>query len=220
MGGQACAVATSLTAQGKQTFAALPVSAKIIRQQIDAILELGEIDAVKLGMIPSRLLLNEIVLGLNSVKAPWIIDPVILSSKGEKLSTLRPDDFIRLGHSSRTITPNLEELGWLTGTPTGLKGSPVQRHSAEMLLDHGFGAVVVKGGHPPEKASDELYLPGHLQVFSSPKLPRSAQVRGTGCRFASALAVRLGEKKTHPIAVRDAKAYVRRYIQRAEEVLR
>jgi len=51
-GGVPLVAAAAVTAQGRKTFSWTPVAPALVDAQIRGLLELGPIDAVKLGMIP------------------------------------------------------------------------------------------------------------------------------------------------------------------------
>jgi hydroxymethylpyrimidine/phosphomethylpyrimidine kinase len=206
-GGVGLGVAASLTAQGDRTFLLRPVAPAVLRRQIRALRELGgTIDAVKLGAIPSPKHLAAIRSALAGQRGWWVVDPVTRSSRGESLSTLR--HYWRLAGPRTVITPNLQELEWLA------PGKGDVEASAARLLDRGFAAVVVKGGHSEgARAIDWIVTQRGVVRLSARRIPRTAAVRGTGCRFASALATGLGGREALETAVRKAKRLVGRFIR-------
>ncbi|HZI02902.1 MAG TPA: bifunctional hydroxymethylpyrimidine kinase/phosphomethylpyrimidine kinase, partial [Archangium sp.] len=113
------------------------------------------------------------------------------------------------------LTPNLDEASWLLGGRE-VRSVEEAREAGRALVEKGFGAVLVKGGHRPTGAVDVLCLPERDVVLEGKRLPRSRERRGTGCRLASALAVELGRGRALVQASRRAKAHVARYLQRGE----
>jgi hydroxymethylpyrimidine/phosphomethylpyrimidine kinase len=204
-------LATALTAQGARTFAVDQVSPRMFGLALSAALELGEPHAVKVGMAMRAQLR---VLRRRAGKSAWVVDPVTRTSRDEPLSDLAPGDYLRLGAPNVILTPNLPELAWLTGMerPLGPEGV---LWGAEQLLGEGFGAVVVKGGHarPGVPLTDFLVTPQGATRLISSWLLRSEDKRGTGCRFASALAAELAEGRSLRQAVMAARAYVRSYLK-------
>jgi len=85
------------------------------------------------------------------------------------------------------------------------------------LVVHGFGAVLVKGGHRERGAVDVLCMPGQTRLLKGKRLPRKPERRRTGCRWASALSVELGRGRSREAAARRAKALVTRYLRTGKE---
>ncbi len=210
-GGVAQGIATALTAQGPQTFATSAVPLRMLGAQIRAVLELGRIDAVKLGMVPDARALRAICAELQGLKALWVVDPVTWTSSGERLSRLKPTDYLALANQRVTITPNLLEAAWLLGTATPLRTVEQAAHAGRELVCRGFGAVIIKGGHRGDGATDVVCQPGAVLYLEGRRLRRSsARHRGTGCRFASALATALVRGRTMADAAWEAKEFVAR----------
>jgi hydroxymethylpyrimidine/phosphomethylpyrimidine kinase len=187
------AIATALTAQGAGRFSMTPVDPRVIRKQLDAV---GAFDAIKLGMVPNRAVLKAIAPWIGSV---WtVIDPVVRTSRGERLSTLTPADYLALAGPKVAITPNVAEAEWL---------------GEERLLRAGFGLIVIKGGHRPGAPDDLVITPSKTTVLRGSRIQkRTSSHRGTGCRFASALAVGLARERSAVAASRSAKALVRKFL--------
>lgn len=207
------AIATALTAQGMKTFRSDPVEAKLISSQIRAALELGPIDSVKLGMIPSASQLDAIRRALRSVDAWWVVDPVVRSSKGEPLSELTEKHYLKLAGPKVVLTPNADEAAWLTGDRSTERTVDAAEAHARALVARGFGAVVVKGGHLDGRPVDVLVAGDRVRRFSSSRLERPVSIRGTGCRYASALASALASGLDLDESVRAANVFVRRHLR-------
>jgi hydroxymethylpyrimidine/phosphomethylpyrimidine kinase len=206
-GARAYGVVTAVTAQGR-VFHAAPVRLATLRRQLRACLTDGRLGAVKLGMVPSRRHLAVVRTVLASFEGWWVVDPVVASARGERLSRLRASDYLALAARRAVLTPNLPELAWLTGTDAA---DPVV--AARSLVGAGFGAVVVKGGHADGTAVDWVVSREGVLRLEGPRLRRSAHKRGTGCRFASALAGGLARGLSLEAAARRAKRVVRDYLR-------
>lgn len=188
---EALAVVTCITAQGVEPRSA-PVEPALIAAQLKAVADSGPIHAVKVGVIPDRAALGVIVEWLAALAVPTVVDPVRVSSRGLQLSTLEDADFIALARKFVVLTPN--------------------RREAEALQRlRGFGAIVVKSVRP---GRDAVFLPAEqAPIWLNGKvLPRSPLHRGTGCRFASAMAVELAKGHTVVHASRAAKRIVRKFL--------
>ncbi|MFT3835512.1 MAG: bifunctional hydroxymethylpyrimidine kinase/phosphomethylpyrimidine kinase [Myxococcaceae bacterium] len=188
-------VITALTAQGKRF--ALQSNARFLKPQLDSALSNGPVGAVKLGMIPDRASLAVLVGTLERLRVPVVVDPVTFSSRGERLSKLRPADFLRLAGHFSVITPNAAEAEWLGGP--------------RVLLDSGYRAVVVKGG---ETGVDRLFTAEGERAFRGRPLRRTPSHRGTGCRFATAVACGLAAGAPIGDATVAAKRLVRKFLSR------
>jgi hydroxymethylpyrimidine/phosphomethylpyrimidine kinase len=205
-------VAAAVTAQGEATFAWAPVAPALVAAQIRALRELGAIDAVKLGMLPGPGQLRAIRLALRGTRVPWVVDPVVRASSGGRLSGLGRRDYLALAGPGVWLTPNALEAAWLLGLPR-LDDVDEARRAAELLEALGFDGVVVKGGHLAGRAViDTLASGGRVRRFRSARLPRGPEHRGTGCRFASALATELGRGRDAEASVARAREVVRRLL--------
>jgi hydroxymethylpyrimidine/phosphomethylpyrimidine kinase len=90
------------------------------------------------------------------------------------------------------------------------------QHAADRLLLLGPEAVVIKGGHlGGDRVVDLLRTAdGVERRFDSPRVP-SRPMHGTGCAFASAIAVGLAEGMTLEGSVDLARRYVAEAIRTA-----
>ena len=209
-GGVPLVVAAAVTAQGARTFAWEAVAPALVAAQIRAVRELGAVDAVKLGMIPGRAQLRAVCRALRGARVPWVVDPVVRASSGGRLSGLGRTDYLGLAGEGVWLTPNAVEAAWLLGTER-LDGVDEARRAAELLEALGFEGVVVKGGHLAGRAvRDTLATGGRVRVLAGSRLPRGPAHRGTGCRFASALATELARGTAPGRSVARARALVRR----------
>ena len=219
-GGVPLVVAAAVTAQGRRTFGWSAVSPALVASQIRGLRELGPIDAVKLGMIPGAPQLRAARRALGGVKVPWVVDPVVRASTGGRLSGLGRRDYLLLAGPDVWLTPNAVEAAWLLGVRR-IGDVTEARRAAEVLEALGFGGVVVKGGHLPGRTVvDVLAWKGRAHSFRSTRLPRGPGHRGSGCRFASALAKELGAGVPPRRAVGAARKVVRASLREGPNVSR
>jgi hydroxymethylpyrimidine/phosphomethylpyrimidine kinase len=209
-GGVPLVVAAAVTAQGRKTFSWTAVAPPLVEAQIRGLRELGSIDAVKLGMMPGPAQLRAVQRALSGTRVPWVVDPVVRASSGRRLSGLGRRDYLDLAGPGVWLTPNAVEAAWLLGV-RALADAGETGRAAELLEALGFEAVVVKGGHLGGRTVvDVLAWEGRVRAFRSGRLPRRPEHRGTGCRFASALATELGRATAAERSVGRARALVRR----------
>jgi hydroxymethylpyrimidine/phosphomethylpyrimidine kinase len=213
-GGLPLAVPTALTAQGQTTFSAVPSTPRWMGLQLTALLELGPIHAVKIGMVPTRELLRQAADSLagvdNAKRLRWVIDPVVRSSQGMPLSRLTARDYLALARPSVALTPNGEEAGWLLGLPPARDADEALKMAQALQLE-GFGCVVVKGGHLEGRPVDAAAWKGGDLLLSRARRTKK-KPRGTGCRFASTFATALGQGAGWQEAARAAHQNVGKFI--------
>lgn len=208
--------ATALTIQdGKRVLAVNPVSSDILTHQMDAAFTCGAVHAVKIGMLGTA----ENVVAVARVlrhhpTIPVVLDTVLNAKDGVAL--LEADGvaplLTELLPLATVVTPNLGEAEVLCGFP--VRTVDQMKQAAVYLSEKSGGkiAVVIKGGHLTGDEVVDVFFDGHAPVmFSQPRVS-GRPPRGTGCRFASALACQLAMGKALEVAVREAQACVRRYI--------
>ena len=122
---------------------------------------------------------------------PTVLDPVLRSSSGRPLLDEPGTVILReklLGNIG-WITPNLDELGMLTGIPVRTESDvpAAARRLQELAAKLGNPEIkiVVTGGHL-ESASDFL-LAGSSEVWIPGERVETTSTHGTGCAFSSAL---------------------------------
>jgi hydroxymethylpyrimidine/phosphomethylpyrimidine kinase len=144
---------------------------------------------------------------------PVVIDPVLATSTGAPLllAGSRRAVYRELARLRPVLTPNLPELGILTGRPPAQDEAEEIRQS-ELVLAWGASAVLVKGGHRDGSVYDLLVTAdGEEHTFHAQRLLTHA--RGKGCRLASALATHLAHGLSLLPAVGRARELVRRHLE-------
>lgn len=180
LGGHAMTAITAITAQntlGVQSVHRVPT--QMILAQIESVVSDIGVDAVKIGMIGSADAARAVADYLAKLSIAIVFDPVMIATSGSKLAdsdTIAA--FGKLMDVASVVTPNLPELEALGGK--------------DRILGHGCH-LVIKGGHGEGSVIvDELYAPsGLIRRIEGERLD-SSETHGTGCTFASALAVGLG----------------------------
>lgn len=205
------AVATALTEQSTaEVRAANPVTPTIVGDQLRMILTDVEVAAVKLGMLGSEAIADEVARALELTAAPVVWDPVLRATAGRiRLYDGDPARAIELldGHVA-LFTPNSDEAHALTGIQIDSVGDAVAAGMA--LYQRGMGAVLVKGGHwgAATEAIDVLVTPDGHEVLTAPRFVTDGPIHGTGCALSSAIACNLAAGMSVVEACRAAKAYV------------
>lgn len=214
---------TAVTAQNDEEILAIHATpADILTQQISTACKGREISAVKIGMIATKANVQALVWFLRRARLEHVvIDPVLHSSAGASL--LEPEAYAfyrqRLLPMATVITPNLSEASALAGMQVA--SLETMRKAAEVIHREAVRlkspvnrtlAVIVKGGHLEGDAIDVLFDGKEYHSFTAKRVPGRSP-RGTGCRFASAIAANLANGKDLLTAVGDAKGYLTKYIE-------
>jgi hydroxymethylpyrimidine/phosphomethylpyrimidine kinase len=209
---------TALTAQNTEgVFGVLPIAPDFIRRQMEVVLDDIGADAVKTGMLHDAAVIETVaaVLAERAPQVPLVLDPVMVAKGGAPLIEPNAVDALKRLLVSRAamLTPNLPEAEILAGRK--IENRAGMEQTARAMLDLGCQAVLLKGGHLPEKTVyDVLATAAGLRVWESPRID-SRHTHGTGCTLASAIAAGLAQGLAAESAVDRARQYVRRAIASA-----
>ncbi|MEU0286404.1 bifunctional hydroxymethylpyrimidine kinase/phosphomethylpyrimidine kinase [Streptomyces sp. NPDC052492] len=208
LGVHGMSVLTAVTAQnslGVQGAWELPVEA--VRAQYRSVVDDIGVQAVKTGMLSSAELVEAVADLLAGTDAPAVVDPVGVSKHGDALLAASALDSVRtkLLPVATVATPNLDEVGQLTGVRVGSERD--MRRAAAAMLEFGPRWVVIKGGHLSGDAVDLLTDGSEEHWLRAPRQD-NRHTHGTGCTLASAIASYLAKGHPVPEAVTAAKTYV------------
>ena len=186
-----------------------PVSAELVRDQIEVLLRGFPVAAIKTGLLFSAEIISEIANVLRKDRSrPLVIDPVMVATSGDPLLH---DDAIgiyerELFPLAALITPNLGEAGRLIGKP--IRDLAAMREAGEILTNKYGVPVLLKGGHlAGDRAIDLLFLNGNVIEFSAP-FSRGIATHGTGCTYSAGITAGLAAGLSLEEAVRRAKNFV------------
>src|SRR6266567_205990 len=197
-----------------------PVSARMVREQIEVLATNFEIAAIKTGLLCSAEIISAVaktIRGIDNLsvpRIPLVIDPVIVATSGDPL--LEPAAIEayekKLFPLASVITPNLDEAEQLLGTKIRDRQS---MHRAGKELKRKLGtAILLKGGHlAGDYAIDLLFVDGRVVEFSAP-LVRGVAAHGTGCTYSAAITAGLASGLSLEEAIRRAKKFVTESITR------
>ena len=185
-GVKGCSAVTALTAQNPSNIYRIEASPlQQLEAEIRAVFDYYDVAAIKTGMLVDSDHIH-LVAGLlekHHSGKPLVVDPVMVSSSGEKLldtsaiATLKSE----LLPLATLMTPNLPEVEMLLGR----KVSDPAEDACELAGMFG-SAVLLKGGHGKTKRlMDMLYeVNGDVTPFVHHKRNLDAeQSHGTGCRL-------------------------------------
>lgn len=218
LGVHGCSVVTCVTSQNTKRVSSIhPLPSAVIASQIESVLEDVRLDAVKTGMLYSAEIVRTVAALLKKVDAPIVVDPVMAATTG---SSLHRGGFVielitKLLPICALVTPNLSEAAKISGVEVIDERSA--RRAGVEILELGAKAVLIKGGHlKGAEAADYLCVGDHTKKIASPRVV--AEVHGTGCALASAIAGNLALGYELEDAVRRSKGMIYKAILARETV--
>jgi hydroxymethylpyrimidine/phosphomethylpyrimidine kinase len=191
-----------------------PVSAEMVREQIEILLRSFPVAAIKTGLLFSGEIVAEVAQTLRahaaktSAMPPLVIDPVMVATSGDLL--LRADAIETYEHDlfplAALLTPNLAEAARLLGEQ--IADLLAMRKAGAMLTKKYGIPILLKGGHlTGDEAIDLLFAGGKVIEFSAP-FSRGIATHGTGCTYSAGIAAGLAQGLALEEAVRSAKKFV------------
>ena len=210
-------VITSLTAQNTQKVRMVEdISIEMLRNQLEAIFDIMEVSAVKIGMLNSKENGEVVYSNLLKYKAQNIVlDPVMIATSGKSLIKDETKNFLvnKLFKIADIITPNLDETKEIVKII--LKNENIEnidsiekmKNYGKVIADFTKKWVLVKGGHLSNSAVDILLNSDETYILEGEKI-LSNNTHGTGCSLSSAIASNLAKGYSMLESVKKAKNFV------------
>jgi hydroxymethylpyrimidine/phosphomethylpyrimidine kinase len=218
-----------LTAQNpKRVLGVEPVSAKMLRLQLEAVFEELPATAVKTGMLFSAENIRAVAdffrrdefhkSQSKKVRDSWnsslrklalVVDPVMVSTSGARL--LEPAAIKILKEKllplAALVTPNLSEAEVLTGhKPASVEE---MRQSAREIHSRFACAALVKGGHlNNSREAADIFFDGKTELLLTAPFVKGVRTHGTGCTYSAAICAALALGHDLPQAVEIGKTFV------------
>lgn len=210
-GGYAASVITALTAQNTCKVEDVSVVAdSFVEKQIDAVAEDLKVDALKLGMLPTKECVEQVAKAI--VKYNFknvVLDPVMISTSGHTLISQEAIEAIKklLFPLADIVTPNIPEAEFITGIK--IDSEQDFETVANSFFEMGAKAVLIKAGHmQADELNDFLFeSSGKCHKYSYKKID-TQNTHGTGCTLSSATATFLGHGFEPMQAVAKAEDYI------------
>jgi hydroxymethylpyrimidine/phosphomethylpyrimidine kinase len=200
-------VVCAVSAQDARGVHALEILAPpTIEAQLQAIPWEG-VRAVRVGALGAPEVVSLLASALARRNVPVVVDPVSAASDGGAIvgeGTLRLIGETLATMPQTILTPNLAEASALLGRQIGRDDLAT---AAVELRKRGARAVLLKGGHLTGEPTDVLADGDGVEVFAAERV--AADMRGTGCTLAMALACALARGDELRDAVRFARGFVR-----------
>lgn len=217
------AVSTGNTVQNDNNFQrVIWTDVALMKEQITLLFERFTIDYVKVGIVESWTILNELMdfIITKNKAVKFIVDPV-LNATGSKESSWHEENetaFQQVLNKCFLITPNLQEIANL------FQGKSVDEN---IHLITQKCNLYLKGGHAEtvsDKGKDLLYLknttPVAAKKFSiNPKLKTVFEKHGSGCVLASAISANLAKEVPLLKACYKAKMYTEGFLSSNKTLL-
>ena len=205
-------IITTLTSQNTQSVSLVsPVNIKIIDSQLKSLIDDIEIDAIKLGLLADKTIMEYLSDFLDQYKnIPIVIDPILKSSSGselmnEDLCSSYIDDLLP---KATITTPNRDEF---------LKLARCDKISEGLKNFHSRYTLITSSIETENNLNHQLYNGEELlEEFHYKKLPHS--YHGSGCTLASALVCFLLKEKDIIKACKMALDYTYQTLLDAEKV--
>ena len=160
LGSYAMTAITAVTAQNTTGVKSIvPIKPKEISNQIDFSAKDIKPNAVKIGMLHSKQVIQAVIKSLNKIKIKKIVlDPVMVAKGGAKLINNAAIIYIKnkLIKNILLITPNIPEAEILTKTKINSTKDMIK--AGKILISLGAKNVLIKGGHLKSKQMNDILL--------------------------------------------------------------
>ena len=197
-----------------------PVTARMVRAQIEVLLKNFRVGAIKTGLLCSAEIVCAVAQAIQDSEEktarpiPFVVDPVMIATSGDNL--LEPEAVEsyenKLFPLATIITPNLDEAALLLETT--IKDRKQMENAAKALAKKYGASILLKGGHlRGDNAIDLLFHHGELTEFSVPFV-RGVETHGTGCTYSAAITSGLASGFLLEQAIKRAKKFVTESIAR------
>ena len=191
-----------------------PVTARMVREQIEVLLKNFRVGAIKTGLLCSAEIVCAVAQAIQDGEKkaarsiPFVVDPVMIATSGDNLLEPAAIDAYKneLFPLATLITPNLDEAALLLETT--IKDREQMENAAKTLAKKYRASILLKGGHlRGHNAIDLLFHNGELIEFSVPFV-RGVETHGTGCTYSAAITAGLASGFSLEQAIKRAKKFV------------
>ena len=191
-----------------------PVTARMVREQIEVLLKNFGVGAIKTGLLCSAQIVSAVAQTLQDARKkaprsiPLVVDPVMIATSGDNLLEPKAVEAYKnkLFPLATLITPNLDEAALLLETV--INDRRQMESAAKALAKRYHASILLKGGHlRGDNAIDLLFHQGELREFSAPFV-RGVETHGTGCTYSAAITAGLASGFSLEEAIKTAKKFV------------
>ncbi|MFJ5769343.1 bifunctional hydroxymethylpyrimidine kinase/phosphomethylpyrimidine kinase [Psychrobacillus sp. NPDC093180] len=202
-------VITAVTAQNtKEVRSVQQIDLNIIQDQLEAVFDDIQVDAVKIGMLGNVKTVQVVAEALKKYKPKYIVvDPVMISKGGHYLLEKSAVEALKekILPLSSIVTPNIPEAEVLIGRT--LQTEEEMYKACEQIMEMGVDAVLIKGGHLMGPPNDLFYNGVDFHWLKANRI-QTKNTHGSGCTLSSAIAANLTKGFTLLEAATLAKQYI------------
>ena len=195
-----------------------PVEIALLQGQINILKESYPINAIKTGLLPSRMSIIAIAEIFKDKTIPIVVDPVMIASTGASLLGENTSSILcaRLLPIATLVTPNIPEACALLNRE--ISSAAELENAARDIAEKHQVSCLVKGGHLPgnDERVDVLWHQGRAHQFTHAYIDLPDGIHGTGCTLSSAITAGLALGQDLETAVPDAIDYVQGLIKNAQ----
>ncbi len=193
------------------------LSAELVRQQIEAVIEDIPPLAAKIGALGDAAIVEMVAEMARTFPFPLVVDPVMISKHGARLISEEAEQALRkkLLPYAFLVTPNIPEAESLTGLL--LRNELDMQEAGKRLLDLGCQAALIKGGHAEGAPNDVLSTSDGIYCFPGKRV-FTKRTHGTGCTYSAAITACLARGMLRNEAISRAKQFVQQAIETAPEL--
>ena len=188
-----------------------PVSAQLVRTQLEVLLDGFPIAAIKTGLVYSGEIISTVADVLAARKGsptPLIVDPVMIATSGDRL--LKDEAVERyekeLFPRATLITPNLDEASALVGRKIANREEMIE--AGRTLAARYRTAILLKGGHLSGDDALDLLFSGETVTEFHGSFVRGVTTHGTGCTYSAAITAGLATGLPLISSIEQAKKFV------------
>jgi hydroxymethylpyrimidine/phosphomethylpyrimidine kinase len=193
LGSYAMTAITAVTSQNTTGVNSIvPIKPKEISNQINFSVKDIRPNAIKIGMLHSKQVIQAVIKSLNTIKIKKVVlDPVMVAKGGAKLINNAAIIYIKdkLMKNILLITPNIPEAEILTKTKITSTKDMIK--AGKILISLGAKNVLIKGGHLKSNQMNDILLNKKITMVFKSKKYNSKNTHGTGCTLSSAIATYL-----------------------------
>jgi hydroxymethylpyrimidine/phosphomethylpyrimidine kinase len=217
LGVYGCTAITAITAQNtREVTSIFGLPDDIIRKQIRSIMSDIPPDAIKIGMVHRKEIIQSIYDSLMHTKIPIVLDPIFAAGSGSKLLLDNAfESFVsELVPIATLITPNLMEAEKLAGVKIKSEGDAIE--AARKIKKLGVENVIIKGGHSNTNNVIDILLHRNKRVYKLANTRISVkESHGSGCNFSASITALLARGFQIVDACKIANQYVHKSIGNA-----
>ena len=212
-------VITAVTAQNRVELAAIAeVPEEVVIAQIDSVLEDIGADAIKIGMLSSRTIVENVADRLEAWGPPYlVVDPVMISRTGVPL--LQADAIESLAREllpmATIVTPRVSEAEVLAKRT--ITTADDVREAARAIHALGPKFVTIKGGHLDGSVVDLVFDGEYFTPIEGDRID-TMNTHGAGCTFSAAIAALVAHGLPELDAIRLAKRYVEAALKNSSSI--